>query len=151
MPFPHRKQPRSYYLVLPELTQNPSRVGGQWGELALSVELPVQVPWEVPNSQGNQWGLCYFSLYIFAVQNKYPNRCFKTWFGGTGWAQQARVGISAQIPSTLQQVLVEDFKSYCLKVETSRSWLLAGNSLWSVGTWCFVVVSSWGIGKFVNS
>lgn len=108
-------------------------MGGQWGKLALSapaVELPVQVPWEVPNSQGIQWGLCYFSLYIFAVQNKYPNRCFKTWFGGTGWgAQQAGAGISAQFASTLQQVLVEDLKSYCLKVETSRSWLLAGNSL----------------------
>lgn len=63
-------------------------------------------------------------------------------------AQQAGVGISILIASTLQQVLVEDFKGCCLKWKPAG----AGCSLGAVvgGNVALWLCSFRGIGKFVN-
>lgn len=69
--------------------------------------------------------LCIYLLYKTNIQTGVA----KLGLEAQGGAQQAGVGVRIRVASTLQRVVVEDLKSYCLKVETSRSWLLAGNSL----------------------
>lgn len=62
--------------------------------------------------------LCIYLLYKTNIQTGVSELGLEAQEG----AQQARVGVRIQIASALQQVLVEDLKNYCLKVETSRSW-----------------------------